>query len=197
MSCLGSCCRGMFLSLLSIITCGVLFVGTVAVVIFEKKKRFDEVSKTVFIVSIVVCVLCGLLLLFAIYASCCGKQCAKGVLGFVFIIFMLILIACAVCIWVLRDRILTWIGNHYEEKELWKVVPSVVNCCQDPSGWDTCQDPTQKPCRSVFDDFLRKFGNVVGACLVVLAVLLLIGAIVACAYKKCGHSSGGITYNGP
>ena len=176
MSCFGKCCRGLFLSLLSIITCGVLFAAMIAVVIVEKKKRFDEVWRTGFIISIVICVLCGLLLLFAIYASCCGKRCAKSTLGILFLVFMIILIIFAVCIWALRETIL--------------------KCCNEPTGWDTCSDVSQKACRSVFSDFFRKFGNIVGAVLVVLAVLLLIGAIVAFSYKKCKEASSGITYKG-
>ena len=196
MSCFGKCCRGLFLSLLSIITCGVLFAAMIAVVIVEKKKRFDEVWRTVFIISIVICVLCGLLLLFAIYASCCGKRCAKSTLGILFLVFMIILIIFAICIWALRETILNWVGKHYTDKELWKIVPQVVTCCNEPTGWDTCSDVSQKACRSVFSDFLRKFGNIVGAVLVVLAVLLLIGAIVAFSYKKCKEASSGITYKG-
>ena len=190
-----ACIRGLFLTLLSIITCGVLFAFMLIVVIVEKTKKFDQVSKTVFIVSIVICVLTGLLLLFAIYASCCGKRCAKGTLGVVFLVFMLILIAFAACVWGLKKQVMDWIGENYESKELYLVVPEIVDCCNTKAGWwSPCmvEKKMLPACKDKFEDLFAKFGNIVGAIAIILAVLLLVGAIICfCACSK----RGGISYS--
>ena len=188
-----SCLRGLFLTLLSIITCGVIFVFMVAVVIVEKTKEFDKVSKTVFIVSIVICVLCGLLLLFAIYASCCGGGCAKGVLGVVFCVFIVILVAFAAVVWGLRNQVIEWIGENYESKKLYEVVPKAFDCCPNENGWKN-QCPVEKEmkeaCEVKFKEMFDKFGNIVGAIAIILAVALLIGAILCfCACRKGLSSS--------
>ena len=177
-----SCFRGLFLTLLSIVTCGVIFVFMLAVVIIEKKKKFDEVSETVFIVSIVVCVLCGLLLIFAIYASIWGKRCAKGVLGAVFCVFVAILIAFAACIWGLRDEVMEWIGENYVEKDLYRIIPTIVQCCEGMQSWWVCL--STKPCSVKFKEFFDDFGNAVGAIAIVLAVLLVVGAVI-CFCVSC------------
>ena len=193
-----ACIRGLFLTLLSIITCGVLFAFMLIVVIVEKTKKFDQVSKTVFIVSIVICVLTGLLLLFAIYASCCGKRCAKGTLGVVFLVFMLLLIAFAACVWGLKKQVIEWIGDNYESKQLYLVVPQVVDCCPKETraeGWEIgciVDKETLPGCKSKFEELFGKFGNVVGAIAIVLAVLLLVGAIIC--FCACS-GRGGISYS--
>ena len=177
--------RKWFLTILSLATCGLLVVMMVALVIFEKKKSFDQVSKTIWVVSIIILVISILLLIFAVYAAYRGKKRAKIALGIVFLIFMAILIIFAVCILALQKQILDWVGENYAKNELFKIVPEIVDCCPEEQGWETaCQN--LDACRTVLEKFLKDFGNVVAAILIIIAILLFIGSMVAFCFKcKC------------
>lgn len=177
--------RKLFLGALSIATCGVLAVLMIALVIYESKKNFSDISLGIWVVSILVCIISVVILLFAVYASCRGKRKAKIGLGIVFLVYMTILIIFAICILALQQQILDWIGKNYIENELFKIVPEIVTCCPEQHGWDSpCQE--LKSCGQVFEDFLAKFGDVCAAIMIILAILLLIGAIVAFLFKcKC------------
>ncbi|OHT11396.1 Tetraspanin family protein [Tritrichomonas foetus] len=192
MGCCSKCFKGLFLTLLSTITMGVIAACLIAAVIVCKTQHFEEVSQTFFIVLIVICALACSLFIFSIYASCCGKKCSKITLGILFLVFAAILIAFAVCFLALKDEIMETVGkiwNPLEEEydeEQQKIIQGFFTCC----GWHVriCNVEqmlaADKTCKEVLDNFYKKYSLIVGIVLIVLAVLLVIGAILAFCTKK-------------
>ena len=100
----------------------------------------------------------------------------------VFCVFVAILIAFAACIWGLRDEVMEWIGENYVEKDLYRIIPTIVQCCEGMQSWWVCL--STKPCSVKFKEFFDDFGNAVGAIAIVLAVLLVVGAVI-CFCVSC------------
>ncbi|OHT14506.1 hypothetical protein TRFO_43023 [Tritrichomonas foetus] len=196
MGCCGKCCKGLFLTLLSVVTMGVIAACLIAAVIVCKTENINKISKTVFIILIVVCVLACLLFVFSLYASCCGKRCAKIVLGILFLVFSVILIIFGICVLALKDKIMDSVAKIWDitdkdyDAENKQNIEDIFKCC----GWNihlcVSQMTAEKTCKVLLDDTFDKYGKIVGIILIVLAVLLIIGAILAFCSKKGRDSSG-------
>ena len=135
-------------------------------------------SKVVWTISIVICILACVLFIFAIYASCCGGVTAKRVLGAIFIIVAMIIAAAGICFYTLKDQMLQWIENNYVDSKLFEIIPSVVDCCTGPDSWFECPGLVES-CKSATEAFFSKFGLVVMIVAVIVALLLFNGAGVA------------------
>lgn len=172
------CCRSFVLAALTLVSCGLFAAGCIILVISEKKNQFDEMSKVVWTVSIVICVFACILFIFTIYASCCGGILARRVLGVIFIIFALLIAAAGICFYTLKSQMIQWIEDHYVGSDLFAVIPNVVDCCEGPNGWFECPYPFQS-CKSALEDLFSKYGLTVMIISLVLALLFFNGAGVA------------------
>jgi hypothetical protein len=145
-------------------------------------KGVSKRGQTGVIVSVAVTFLC---LVFAIYASCCGKKCARAVLAVCFMFFSLVALSLAIIVWTEQKGILKLIGRLWDDPGFAPFrdrFESKFGC----EGWDepsnsTASDvpPEETSCESVISLFLRRFADVIGSTALALAILVAIGAGVA------------------
>lgn len=200
MGCCRVCCTKTCLTTLTLCTVGM----TLAFLIFSTyiSSKVRAVNDTVFIVLVVATCITGLVLIFGIYASCCGSRCARGALSFIYSVYALVVLACAIIVLVFRSQFAKFLRDgynegRYSEKELEDIEKTFE--CKFPSDNSTSTltllEDSSESCFTKFDDFVQKFGIIIAIVLLVLFVLLFIGIVVACreACKKPETSSGSKT----
>lgn len=160
----------------------------------SKARKVDD---TVFIVLIVATCITGIILIFAIYASCCGGRCARGSLGVFYLAYAIVVLACAIIIFVFRSKFSKFFHDRYDEGKLSdKDIEDIEKMfdCQFPNKTAsiTLLEESPDSCFTKYDDFVQKFGLIIGIVLIVLFVLIFIGVVVAfhSACKKQETSSG-------
>lgn len=209
--CCCSCCscgcfKSFLLLILSCATLGIIFLVSLVCLLVMNSRNFAEISTGVFAGMIVAVVLSGLLLIFAIVASTCAKKsrCAMGTLGTLFLVFVLLIIIFVSLFWTKRESILNSLAKTWEDPD-WKPEAEALEASFKCCGFDYI--PILNPrecllteykgttCRKKLDDFLKEYANIVGIILIIMAILLVIGAIIA--FCECASASASISPENP
>lgn len=199
------------MAVLTIASIGLVLLALVAVLVYiETKANFNQ---TVEIIAIVCVAVAGVILLFAIYASFCGKYCALSTLGGIFIVFFLALAAAAICVWSFESKIDEGITEIFEKREsqrteeeeaLVRTFEETFHCCGYGfmivnTRW--CREKKWDNCKDILEPALDVVVNVIGGICVVAAFFMLCGIFTAClmAKRKKEKSSsssraGGVRY---
>jgi hypothetical protein len=172
--------RGFYFTVLTLITIGATSGLLITLLVFFVRLHLNEASSTVLAVIIVAMCVSILLLIYGFYASVYGGPCQKAVLSLIYLIFALAMGAFGICILALKKQITTAIGNEWNkggdfvsnfEKQL---------KCQSWDNDSACNSPEpDRCCKHVFEDFYAKFGTGIGAGLIVLFVILMVGDVFA------------------
>lgn len=208
--CCCSCCgcfKSFLLLILSCATLGIIFVVSLVCLLVMNSRNFAEISTGVFAGMIVAVVLSGLLLIFAIVASTCAKKsrCAMGTLGALFLVFVLLIIIFVSLFWTKRESILNSLAKTWEDPD-WKPEAEALEASFKCCGFDhmpilpvtrecVLTEYATTTCRKKLDDFLKEYANIVGIILIIMAVLLVIGAIIA--FCECASASASISPENP
>ncbi|KAK8871289.1 hypothetical protein M9Y10_007007 [Tritrichomonas musculus] len=192
------CCTAACLGTLTIFTIGLTFMFMIFATYISSKAR--QINDSVFIVLIVATCITGIVLIFAIYASCCGGRCARGALGTIYLAYAIVVLACAVIVLIFRSKFSKFFRDSYNEGKLSdKDIEDIEKSfnCQFPNSTAnlTILESNTESCFTKYDDFVKKFGLIIGIVLIVLFVLIFIGVVIACreACKKTETSSGSKT----
>ena len=180
------CIGGALLTIMSCLTLGLCLAAVVILLIIVETKDIPEATKEARIVLIVVLVITALIFIFAIYASCCGKICARRTLSAIFLIFAVVLLIIAIIMFTYTDRITAEIGKFWEEgeKHNQKVIDKIeesLKCC----GYNSdkgCPADTER-CKDKIQSEVNKIAYAIGVILVVICILLLICTIIGCSSK--------------
>ena len=186
-----SCCRSLFLTLMSLITLGVIAATLIILTILISEQQIKEVSQTIFILFIVATVIVCLVLIFAIYASCCGGSVAKTILGIIFVILAVILLIFGIVVLAFKDNVLEYIGKLFnplspefnDHAEVRQILARFFKCSY--AGQGTIDYETEGLCTSVVPDKFEQYDLACGILLIIFAVLCTISAIVCFCYS-CG-----------
>ena len=186
-----SCCRSLFLTLMSLITLGVIAATLIILTILISEQKIKEVSQTIFILFIVATVIVCLVLIFAIYASCCGGSVAKTILGIIFVILAVILLIFGIVVLAFKNNVLEYIGKLFNPltQEYWdhqsarEVLARFFKCYY--VGQTSVDYETDGFCVTVIPDKFEQYDLACGILLIIFAVLCTISAIVCFCYS-CG-----------
>jgi hypothetical protein len=191
------CCAGTLFVVLTLVTIGVATAGTIAFFAVIEAKKLHHVSKGFQIGLIIVLVVVCLIFIFSLYASCCGQKVARGILGVLFILLALVFIAFAVLV----GKYHTNFGNRMEfmwkkpdqYKDAIKSFKDTFNCTCFTVGYPTFDCPWWTPlnrrCNYQITHFVDGAWKVVLSVAVIMAALLIFGAIIAFGYA-CRKESG-------
>ena len=204
--CSCGCFKSLLLLILSCATLGIIFLVTLICLLVMNSRNFSEVSTGVFAGMIVAVIISGLLLIFAIIASTCLKKnrCAMGTLGTLFLVFVLLIIIFVALFWTKRETILESLGKTWDDPD-WKPEAEALEASFKCCGFKVTPILTPRECLlheyrgetcySKLDSFLKKYANIVGIILIIMAILLIIGAIIA--FCECCSASASISPDNP
>ena len=186
--CCAKCCRSLWLTLMSLITLGVTSVVLIILTILISENEIKEVSNTIYILFIVATVIVCLLLVFAIYASCCGGTLAKSILGVLFIIMGLILLVFGIVVLAFKNnveefivKLFTYGTKEYDENpNARNVLARVFKCSY--IGQSTIDYDLEGSCINIITDAFDKYDLACGILLIIFAVLMAISAIICFVY---------------
>lgn len=149
----------------------------ILVLIVESKIR--EISDTIFIICISGICAFTLLLIFAVYASCCGKRCARFLLGVLFILVGLGALCIAILVWVKEEMIMDVVKKGWQEEYIGvgRWIESKLNC----RGWGPIGS-----CHVEVRKFIMMVANYVGGVMLVITILCGIASFVALKYTCDG-----------
>ncbi|OHT11930.1 hypothetical protein TRFO_18396 [Tritrichomonas foetus] len=191
---MGNTCKKCFLMLISLVSIGLISAILVVFTILVAVKKVAEVSKTIYYCLIAATVISCLILIFAIYASCCGGKTAKCILGLIFLVFAIILLLFGVLVLAFRSKILDGIAdiwNLTDEEDVKKIIEEYFDCCGYNSTTPDCP-AGKETCGSKVEATFNKYGKIIGAVLIVFAVLLFIAAILS--FIKDKQQVEGVNY---
>ena len=188
MGCCANCCRSLWLTLMSLITLGVTAVVLIILTILISEQKIKEVSNTIYILFIVATVIVCLVLVFAIYASCCGGKVSKTILGIIFIVLGVILLVFGIVVLAFKEDISDFITKMF--------IPGTEEYRDNPNArdvlarffkcWYLGQGPVDfertDACTTVVGDKFEQYDLACGILLIIFAVLMAISAIVCFVY---------------
>lgn len=187
---LSVCCRRFIFLIISIMTMGSTAVLLLLGVIGIKQKNLQTIDNKIIIVLVVSFSIALLLLIYCIIASLCGKRCTNFGLAIVYAIFTAFLVFCGVVVLVYESQLEDMIKKAYsiqseDAQRIIKAIEEEFKCC----GWDTfnisCGVNTQN-CQVVFNKFYNDNKIWLAIAFFTLAVILLVGTVVAFHYVCCG-----------
>ena len=203
-----SCCECLtatVFAVLSVLTTGLTAALTIGAFVLIKVKKIDILSDALHIGMILGVVAVTLAFLFSIWASCCGKRCAKGALGLIFVVFAAAFTALGIAMLLQRGSIKERASTFWQKPEatahVYEVLEDAFKCscfneAVHPSE-ETC-DPEKPTCEAAIGDALDKYGVIVAGCALGVSALMLVGAGLAFSIACCkkDESSEGIMYGG-
>lgn len=179
-------CRGIFFTVLSLITTGAICACSILLLLYMNKHNFQDVSKVFYIIVIVASVASTVLVLYALYASICGRSSARITLGIIYLIFAGLLVLCGILMLVKQDDMLVQFQKVFDksDKEPFKGIVAYIQTEFNCIGFN---DLLENSCKTKMKDFLSKWGKIIGFGSLALSVVLIIGAIVGFHYACCRH----------
>ena len=198
MGCCANCCRSFFLTLMTLVSLGVLAVVLIVLTILISTNEIKEVSQTIYIIFIIATVIVCLVFIFAIYASCCGGKVAKTILGIIFLVLTILLLAFGIACLALKDSIDEYIvkmftigTKEYNDSGKGKDALARVFKCVYPGQPQPIDFESKGLCQEIVQDKFQQYDFACGILLIIFAVLMLIAAIVcfvyACKNGKVGN----------
>ena len=197
-----NCISATFFSILTIGTIGITAIATTAIFILVKLKKLDVLSHQVYVGLTVALVVVLLIFLFAIYASCCGRRCAKFILFILYLLYAIAFAALGVVILVKKDAVVNeaerfWLEDKYEDT--YKIIEKAFNCeCWNATlcGDNESHYTPGHDCQTVLGNDVHKYWKVIIGVTFGFAGLIFLGAACACGYACCrdNHSGEGIMY---
>lgn len=129
-----TCCNNTCFAILSLLTVGLTFAGVILILVYVLKFKVKEYSQGFYYTSIILVCAGFILLAFAIYASFCGKKCAKTVISIIYILYALFLIGIAIVCFCLSSLIYTslasiWKNSSETDIESAKTIEKAFKCC--------------------------------------------------------------------
>ena len=177
------------MSLLTLISLGIITAIAIAATIFlyQIGDQFDtKYISNARIICLCVSIFSAILLIFGFYASCCGKTCSNIVMGIIYLIFGLAVLAISVIVWTWHDDIIDaakviWTDEQYADVRA--DLQEWLKC----EGWDDC--------KSVLQSYVKKGLNIGCGTLIGVTILMIIGAGIAFGYACCGKREQYSTLN--
>lgn len=185
---MGKCASGTIFTILTFLTIGFTFALFVfATVIYAKIK---SASNEAFIIIIVCLCISFLILLFGIYASCCGNDCVKVILSILYIIYAFGIGAMGVALIIYQKKLPDYFSNAYYDGTLSNTTKDTIEeafNCKFPPKNILLDDSTN--CLTKFEDYVHHYGLICGITLIALFILLFIGVCFAfrAICKKDNH----------
>lgn len=163
--------------------------------------KVRKVNDTVFIILIVATCITGIVLIFGIYASCCGDRCARGALSVIFLVYALLLLACGVIVIIFRTKFSKYLRDGYDQGKLSQddinYIEKTFECKFETENSTSTKllEDNNASCFTKFDDFCKMYGIIIGVVFLFLFLLIFIGVVIACkeACRKQETSSGSKT----
>ena len=185
---MSNCCTKFILSILSLITVGLITVASGLALYFIDHYKIASFDNSILIWVIVILCVSILVLIFSLVASCSESGCLGFLLGIIFLVFTAGVVACAVFILAYEDKLWETIGKAWDPtnpkvNETIQSLEDLLDC----SGWDvpskigaeTCHNKMQ----TEFDHY--KVWIVIG--LIVAAILMTVGVVLS--FLKMCHKS--------
>ncbi|OHT09552.1 hypothetical protein TRFO_21508 [Tritrichomonas foetus] len=182
------CCGRTLFTVLTLATLGAIVIVSTSAIIVFKVKKLDNISNTSTIILITTVCVSFIAFCFGIYASCCGKKCAKTTLGVFYLIIALAVISAGVYMQTSTDKFLAkfkaiWDDERYE-KEI-EEIKKEFQCDKFES------------CKAKLKNFLNDYGIYIYVGIYVFAALLICGVVwaftIACRKPDLDE---GIMYTG-
>jgi hypothetical protein len=135
----------------------------------------QHAESTVFAIVIAAMCVSILLLCYGFWASACGGKGAKYSLAIIYLVYALVLLAIGIALLALKNQITdaveTFFTKKPEEDAVRTAFENELGC-----KWNTTTEPQ---CKDKFEQLYKSVGIGVGAGLIVLFAVLLLGDIVA------------------
>jgi hypothetical protein len=184
-----SCGVNTLFTLLTLLTIGISTLLLAAVVVYLNTLSFTQINKGFFIGLSIALSVSLMILLYGIYASCCGEGCQKAVMSVLFMIYAVALIGIGVALLVLKSKIEEQFHVFWEKREDHPGAIEALEASFDCCGWDlsdfrVCFNSTRRGswCGPKVEDAYKKYGTPIAGGLIGLGGLLLIGTIVAIVF---------------
>jgi hypothetical protein len=124
-------------------------------------------------------------LFLALYLNCCRWRYSKVSLAVLYTFFDLFLLLAAVAVFSFRTQVVDQLGTLWTQQAQSSIVRYLeerLHCCGFSEG---CPGPAQPPaCAPVLEAELAKYSGWIGAILIALFVVLLVGVVIA-YYRSC------------
>ncbi|OHT04750.1 hypothetical protein TRFO_06184 [Tritrichomonas foetus] len=184
------CMSSIVLSIITLLTMGVISALFVAALVVTKMKDLDHLSDEVFYVIIAGSVISLVLFFFGIYASCCGGRCSKIILAILYLVFAAALGASGAFLIARGDEIIEHCRKIWDDSQFVEVrdnIEEIFKCC----GYDAearCLITLElQTCHEVIGDYISKYKFYGGIAALALAVIVIIGMMIALANTCCGR----------
>lgn len=172
------CCNNACFTIMTILTLGIITAVFSILMYYECHYQMKSVNKTTFYVVLSALIVSALTLIFAIYASCCGKTCAKTTISIIYIIFALAIIGIGIIFLAFQSTIkdgMYKIWNGSLDQQTVKEFEKLFKC----HTWDSPFEETTHTCKYFTDNKLSKYLMYAGIFTICLGVILLISVIAA------------------
>jgi hypothetical protein len=191
-----SCSAGALFTLLTVCSVGLTTGAVVALYVWLTINHVQNISSGVNIGFIVAIVVSVAFLCFAVYASCCGRRCARGLLGLCFLLYTAAFGALALGV-ALDDRDARWVIDHgrrfWDSKADFPHVAENIEAAFGCCGWDTaCQQ--KRGCHQAITDWYEDNKWVIFGAVTGIAVLMLVGVVCAFVSACRKEKPQGIAY---
>ena len=176
------CARRVLISILSVVILGLAFIDQIINAVAANQSAIGESNNGNFIFQLVMAVFFGLVLIFALYASLCGKACSKIILSIIFIVSDIFILAIAIVLFALQGNMKNAIRNKWTDPAyINDILPieAEYGCC----AWEnqelenrTCG--TNTTCRDYIEDYVTTYSISYGVVNIILFVVLTVAIII-------------------
>ena len=173
-----NCGKGFFLSLLSLLSLGVIFSMSIFAIYYINYFHFQQISEMLIFLVIASACISFFLLFFSIYASFCGGGCSNFLLGTLFLGFSVGIGFGAYILLTNKNKFLDLVSKAWDDGSKSKDVKDEIEKYFNCSSFNLTDPPEKVSCRRKLDSFLSKWVQLFSIALFFFATLLFIGGII-------------------
>lgn len=186
---MGKCCSNLCFTILTLLTIGVTLGVFIVCILWCYKYGVTKIEEANIILIISVIGLCvsALIFFFGVYASFCGKKCAKSILAIIYLIYALGLCALAILIFAFKTQTLETFKKFLERKpdELVIQLENLLKCCGYDDDYNKTWCETEASievkdvrCKPIIESNY-KYAQYAAGVLIGLFILLMVGDVIA------------------
>ena len=177
------CCgRRLLFSILSVVILGLSFVSQVINAVSAYDSAFGNSNNGNFIFQLIIAIIFGLILIFALYASIWGNICSRIVLSVILIIEDAIILIVAIVLFCMQSSINNAIEKQWiDPKNIDKLLPyeNEYECC----GWENQTLENRNcsisvTCKGPIEDYIETYVIGFGVVMIILFIVLTVGIVI-------------------
>jgi hypothetical protein len=180
-------CGKIFFTLLTLLSIGITSAAVIGVFVLVQLSAMATISQEFNIGLYIALSFSVIMLIFAIYASCCGDKCARITLGILYLIYAAALGTAAGFILAKGSAIMNELGKSWTNPSDGGTLARELEKQYECLCWDSSQasclnesiTPSSPTCSEKIDKSVKNLFQPAGIVLAILAALMLAGMVLA------------------